>query len=265
MYYSIEIKMIEPQAPEFTPKIQPVIDTAVQIYDKYQQLGGKVFKQFQEFIGETVEPVHAVHAIHSTEIDGTSFNQALIIDTFLHAEQKMLKVTDELTGIWNRRHIISKVEDAIKSQKNVHVAMLDLDHFKDKNDTYGHPFGDIALKEFTKLINSKINQDNNIDFGRFGGEEFILVFNGTSDEDVNRILEEIRMEIQQKLKVNCFQKAEGINRRENDNEDYTVSIGNAKYDPTRHTDKDKLLKDADLGAYKSKDLGRNRISHVRGS
>jgi diguanylate cyclase (GGDEF)-like protein len=106
--------------------------------------------------------------------------------------------TDVLTGISNRAHILQQVEHSIE-QLNLYdtpcgVALVDLDHFKRVNDTYGHPAGDAVLKHFAHAVHGILRRDDGL--GRVGGEEFVILFPGiypTGLEGiVSRILDIVR-------------------------------------------------------------------------
>lgn len=114
----------------------------------------------------------------------------------LAAKQDLLvqSRTDPLTGVFNRRAILSQIEielsRAQREGKNLSLSMLDIDHFKKINDTYGHMTGDDVLREVVKRISAAIRK---YDFlGRFGGEEFLVVFPVVKESDAYNICERIR-------------------------------------------------------------------------
>jgi len=97
---------------------------------------------------------------------------------------KMDSDRDFLTGIYNRRAIVRHIEMSISNHRRIDsplsVLLFDLDNFKSVNDTYGHEVGDEVLKELVETVKSNIRRDDV--FGRWGGEEFIVVCNQTLDE-----------------------------------------------------------------------------------
>jgi len=101
--------------------------------------------------------------------------------------------TDSLTGVFNRRAILSEVEAELsraqREKKNVSLSMLDVDHFKKINDTYGHTAGDGALREVVRRIGKSIRIYDSL--GRFGGEEFLIVFPGAKASDAYSIAERV--------------------------------------------------------------------------
>jgi len=108
-----------------------------------------------------------------------------------------LSITDFLTGTFNKRFITSCLEEAIEAsrneQKKLTVAMIDIDNFKNINDTYGHVYGDYVLEKIAKIITSSLRQNDII--GRFGGDEFLIILRDTSREEGYEIMERIRKKI----------------------------------------------------------------------
>lgn len=153
---------------------------------------------------------------------------------------------DSLTKIYNHAVMIEKLEESIRESKNnkekVCVLMIDIDHFKNINDTYGHPVGDEVLIEVSGMLLKNIRFHDSV--GRYGGEEFIVILNETGGPVGEIIAERIRTEIS-KAKFT------------EDNIELTVSIGMAE-----HVDEDALtlIKNADKKLYESKRNGRNRTT-----
>ncbi|HIP20193.1 MAG TPA: diguanylate cyclase [Sulfurimonas sp.] len=156
---------------------------------------------------------------------------------------KSLATIDTLTGICNRYKINQEIEDEIKRANRYGVSfallMFDIDYFKKINDTYGHDIGDDVLKEFCSIISSSIR--NTDKFGRWGGEEFLLLSPHTTEAVV--LAEKLCLKIQEHV----FKKVGRI----------TVSIGISLY--RKDEDKEKLLKRIDLALYKAKEEGRNQV------
>jgi diguanylate cyclase (GGDEF)-like protein len=156
---------------------------------------------------------------------------------------------DELTGCFNRRCIMRMLEEEIARARRLDapcsVALIDLDWFKRINDAYGHPTGDEVLRAFAITITANIR---NIDrFGRYGGEEFLLVLPDTPLERAGAILDRLR-EIIADLDWSAF----SANMR------VTMSAGVATLRPEETSDT--LLARADHALYASKAKGRNRIT-----
>src|SRR5579872_414266 len=155
---------------------------------------------------------------------------------------------DDLTGSLNRRSIMRTLNEEIaRAQRGgspCSIALIDLDWFKRINDTYGHPTGDEVLRTFAITVFANIR---NIDrFGRFGGEEFLLVLPDTLHETAVRILERLRA-ITAELDWNAFSSGLRV----------TISAGIATLNPGETSDT--ILARADHALYAAKAQGRNRI------
>lgn len=118
----------------------------------------------------------------------------------LNEEKELLyqkSITDELTGILNRRGILDYLKQALSSNQNIplrlSVLLLDIDWFKNINDSYGHLIGDQVLKEFAYLLQSELRDTDVI--GRYGGEEFLIVFPSTTKDDAHGIAERLRQTV----------------------------------------------------------------------
>ena len=156
---------------------------------------------------------------------------------------------DELTGSLNRRCIMRALDDEIaRARRNktpCSIALIDLDWFKRVNDTYGHPTGDEVLRTFAITVFANIRSIDR--FGRYGGEEFLLVLPDTPDEGAARILDRLRAIIAD-LDWSAFSPGMRI----------TISAGVAALKPEETPDT--LLARADSALYAAKARGRNRIA-----
>lgn len=170
-------------------------------------------------------------------------------------EEELLRLaaTDPLTGAFNRREFSALADrEALRAGRYHHplsILMLDLDHFKRLNDTYGHAAGDKALQRFTTLC---CNALRNVDiFGRWGGEEFVALLPETDAEGAAIIAERLRKIVADTVLVFNDHKIR-----------FTVSIGVAQY---RDTDVsvDGPLGRADHAVYDAKKSGRDRIAVYR--
>lgn len=155
-----------------------------------------------------------------------------------------LSITDGLTDIFNRRFITSYLEREIKkareNNKKLTAVLIDIDNFKTLNDTYGHLFGDYVLKRISKTIANNLRETDVV--GRYGGEEFLIVFPNSDLEDGYNIAERIRREICRLQWQNNIQ--------------VTISGGVAELNNDQLFE---LLKKADELLYKAKEIGKNRI------
>lgn len=168
---------------------------------------------------------------------------------------------DDLTGIYNRRYIMDVLQRlqaiADRGQETFSLCIMDLDHFKEVNDRYGHVAGDQALVDFTRLANQTLrgmdiiglsNTDGRrvleMALGRYGGEEFMVVMPATDWQGAYQCAERLRSE-QQKLAMN------------NPGIAVTLSAGVAEYSPDESISQ--LLRRVDKALYKAKATGRNRV------
>ena len=162
-----------------------------------------------------------------------------------------LTLTDQLTGIANRRHydqrIKEEVERSIRYQQHLCLVMCDIDFFKRVNDDYGHQVGDDALRQVSKVLRKIIHRTTDL-IARYGGEEFAIILPNTDVSGAYLVAEKIRENIaEQKL------KADGIEFS------ISVSIGLMGDEPSSGDSSDYWLKEADDALYKAKDEGRNKV------
>ncbi len=162
-----------------------------------------------------------------------------------------LAVVDPLTGIHNRRyfetHLAALVADAADRGRPLALMILDIDHFKTVNDTYGHDAGDKVLKGFAERMRKAIRTSDLV--CRLGGEEFVIVMPDTPLETAAKVAERVRGEIER----NRFPVAEDGRAIE-----VTVSIGLAERGC--ESEPEALFRRADRALYRSKSDGRNRVS-----
>ncbi len=170
----------------------------------------------------------------------------------LFEEAKKQAVTDELTGLNNRRQCMNMLSNELTRAKrynrNLSVALLDLDHFKKLNDTYGHLAGDQILKKISGVL-QEVTRDVDI-LGRYGGEEFLVILPETELSSAEEFGNRIRRAI------------ERLGKKLNDTYpeyEMTVSIGVTALRDTEDTSPEDLIEKADEALYIAKDRGRNRV------
>jgi diguanylate cyclase (GGDEF)-like protein len=157
---------------------------------------------------------------------------------------------DSLTGIWNRGAILeflrAQLAIAARHASNLALMMVDVDHFKKINDTYGHSVGDSVLIHIARLMNSSIRASDWL--GRYGGEEFLVVASESPGNDAIRVAERLRLAVAN----NPFISGElSIS--------LTISIGIANSHSNMSPTPEALVRIADSALYRAKDNGRNRI------
>jgi diguanylate cyclase (GGDEF)-like protein/PAS domain S-box-containing protein len=155
---------------------------------------------------------------------------------------------DALTGLFNRRHVEdllrNEVDRAQRHARPLAVAMLDADHFKIINDTYGHPTGDDVLRVISERCRKTLRANDVL--GRYGGEEFVIVFPETNLDEAGAVAERLRAAVAANpIKVGDHKL------------DVTVSIGVAAYAPGN--DVERLIERADAALYSAKQDGRNLV------
>jgi len=173
------------------------------------------------------------------------------------AHFKFLASHDPLTGILNRRAFIERMEFELANAAYLCVpcclAMMDIDHFKNFNDTYGHLAGDEALRHVVKTAKSKLRKNDFM--GRYGGEEFILFFYDADEETGLRVLERLRAYLSESP-VSLVKGPVAVH----------ASFGLVVIDREKLTEKmyvQKLIHDADMALYAAKLAGRNRVALFR--
>jgi len=159
----------------------------------------------------------------------------------------VLAVTDALTGVANRGHIEQFIDDeAARAQRYgvpLSVAMIDIDHFKNVNDTHGHPFGDRVIREVSRVMSEAVRQVDRV--GRYGGEEFLVVLPGTDGAGARILGDRVRQGV-----ADLYLEPEGVR--------VTISVGVAQWEPGTGSWED-VVERADQALYRAKEGGRNRV------
>lgn len=163
-----------------------------------------------------------------------------------------ISLTDPLTGLRNRRYFDEKIErEAVRAKRNtapLSLLMIDIDHFKRVNDQYGHPAGDVVLRQVASTLKSCLKRETDV-AARFGGEEFCILLPNTPHEGALHVAEIIRQTIEQNR----------INLPDGQPINLTVSIGLSTLPPALFDRTDLLLQVADTALYQAKSDGRNRV------
>ncbi|MCB1708669.1 MAG: GGDEF domain-containing protein [Halioglobus sp.] len=161
---------------------------------------------------------------------------------------------DELTGLGNRRLINKVLQDEInrarRSNSSVAVILLDVDYFKDYNDNYGHPAGDLVLKRLADLMQRATSRAGEM-VGRYGGEEFILILPGATMHSAMRTAERLKELVTAEGIPHVKSPMGGI---------ITVSQGLVSVMPEADLTPADIIKQADKALYQAKHDGRNTIS-----
>lgn len=166
-----------------------------------------------------------------------------------HTELDLLAKFDELTNVYNRRGLYSELDKLADENVINHsnFIMLDIDHFKKINDTFGHDVGDVVLTELCTVITNTIHSSDIL--ARYGGEEFVIVTKNKSLDETIRIAEDIRVAIEEYQ----FTIVNNL----------TISLGVAKLYESINLEK--CLKNADTALYEAKRSGRNMVCYFDNS
>lgn len=145
--------------------------------------------------------------------------------------------------------LLEEISKSIKFKNELSLILIDIDHFKDVNDTYGHQQGDLVLKEFSKIIRTNIRPEDIP--ARYGGEEFTIILPNMNKAQAEDIAENLRSTIE-KHKFHLTQEDIHI----------TASFGVASYDYKNPIPKEDFIEIVDRAMYKSKNQGRNRVTVI---
>ena len=174
-----------------------------------------------------------------------------VVQDYEESQNKLeiLSITDKLTGLNNRGKIDEILKEEMNNMKinktNLSIVLLDIDHFKLVNDTYGHHIGDVVLKGIAKILKSNIRKKDSV--GRWGGEEFMIILKDTSLENATHIAERIRKTINNY----DFEQVGKI----------SASFGVIEVNEIE--DEIKALNRVDKALYEAKNTGRNKVVSIK--
>lgn len=152
---------------------------------------------------------------------------------------------DELTKLYNRRHVLNELsENLISSKYQIGVIMIDIDHFKKINDTYGHGTGDMVLKTISETLKDNVRSGDVV--GRIGGEEFLIVMPEITQSALIAKAEQLR---------------ECVASLDWEDDKFHLTISGGAYLVSHKDTLDEILEQVDLRLYRSKNEGRNCISY----
>lgn len=210
------------------------------VEDAFIRKNGEIFP-----VQLTVTPMHENGQIIGVE----AVFQDIAQRKEMEEELIRLATTDSLTGVANRRHFIEQMEielaHFIRFKQPAAFLMVDIDHFKSVNDTYGHATGDFVLQHFTELTKQRLRRVDLL--GRLGGEEFGILLPGTDAEGAMLFAERFRSNVAD----TPAQSGEG-------SIPFTISIGIAMFE-ARDSAADSIMARADMALYRAKADGRNRV------
>jgi diguanylate cyclase (GGDEF)-like protein len=215
------------------------LETALKAIEMREEIYGYVLK------GEGRDPRQLRWTIKSALREQRLARDKMKAESELRRANKRLEelsITDDLTGIYNRRNFYEKLSQEIaragRHKRPLSLLMFDVDHFKSYNDTHGHLAGNRILERVGRIISEETRE---VDFGfRYGGDEFTVILPETSKENAMVVAERIRK---------AFEKCKF--------DETTLSIGIAQYD--LQSDLDTIIRNADEAMYKAKNQGGNKI------
>lgn len=204
-------------------------------------VNGDRISRKQLAIGDLVQ-VGATHILRFTWQDA--------LDEAAHRALLENAIRDGLTGAYNRSYFLDQLRKEVSSSMRhrnfLSLAVLDLDHFKDINDTYGHAAGDLVLRHFSRAVTALIRNEDT--FGRIGGDEFALLLRQCPEAEAVKVLDRIRASVQ-KLDLQLASKPVTV----------TVSVGVTALEVDMVSSDAWLLESADQALYRAKQAGRNRV------
>ena len=187
-----------------------------------------------DFLTKPVEPQHLVSAINNR------VKRPLILRSFM--------VRDSLTGLFNhtaiKEQLVSEVAQAKRQGKPLAFAMIDIDHFKEVNDTHGHPVGDRVIKSLARLLKQRLREVDIV--GRYGGEEFAVILGNTDGKTAMEVLDAIRKDFSQL-------------RHLTNGDQFSVTFSCGIADVSHFDNAISLCDAADKALYKAKTAQRNQI------
>jgi diguanylate cyclase (GGDEF)-like protein len=187
-----------------------------------------------DFLTKPIQPQHLISSVT------TRIRRSLMLRSFM--------VRDSLTGLLNHTAIKDQLDGlvawAIRENKPLSFAMVDIDHFKQVNDSYGHPAGDRVIKSLSRLLKQRLRTSDLV--GRFGGEEFAVILTDADGSTAVKILDTIRDDFSQL-------------RHLADGKEFSVTFSCGVADISQFSDVTKLSDAADKALYKAKHAGRNKV------
>jgi diguanylate cyclase (GGDEF)-like protein len=171
-------------------------------------------------------------------------------NSILYQKTKDLAIRDGLTGLYVRRYFVERLDEEMRRSRETSTALsfllIDIDHFKDCNDTHGHLFGDSVLRVLGEFLKENLRDVDII--GRYGGEEFAVVLPNTAANGARFVAERLR-ESYSKLVIKV---------NENEGIKLTLSMGGVEY--AKGTKLMEIINKADKALYSSKENGRNKVT-----
>lgn len=216
----------------------------------YGETRGMIHLQLPLQISQDIDQEKAFETVKA--LAATFANQVALALSNLKLREALQhqSVRDPLTQLYNRRYLIESMERELarakRNQLVIGIIVIDVDHFKKYNDTFGHDAGDAVLRAFGELLKAQTRREDIP--CRYGGEEFVMVMPGIDEENLLRRCEDIRKKTKQLIIEHRDQKLGTI----------TISLGAALF-PQHGQTTDELISIADTAMYQAKKQGRDRV------
>lgn len=248
LFFALFFVYLKNQASSLANRVTKPIEMVVDFISRLNRLGNnKSLPAMQVGIRELDCLIDS-----STEIQIARSRLSILNEELEKKNEQLqtLAITDRLTGLYNRHKLdeilVNMMEEARRYGKHFSLAILDIDHFKQINDTYGHQLGDEVLIDVANILQQRIRKTDVV--GRWGGEEFLIVLPNSSLKQAAIVLDELRAQISH----SNFAPLQSL----------TISLGLANSD--KHPCEDSILAAADEALYRAKSNGRNRLETESG-
>lgn len=235
-------------------KIKPVLEEDLKEIFAGQSMQSMALVAYPMFVEKKIFGVVIVSGLQSKK----SKLLNILIERFvsemerarLYERVQKLAITDGLTGVYVRRHLLDRLDGELDRSKRfgfkLSFLMIDIDYFKNFNDSYGHLVGDVVLKQVAETIRSSVREVDLV--GRYGGEEFGVLLIETDESLAFMVAERIRRSVEEKEFKAYDEKLK-----------VTVSIGCSTYSYYEVGDASMIIESADSALYQAKRQGRNKV------
>ena len=241
-----------------TDQSEKYFETGKNIYRAEKKFNDNLKKDYIEFVKNSyildqMKKHERITKIKIISLGGFAFLAfiSIIMGAFQIKKLNRKNFTDALTLVYNRKYMDFLIEKPLKKPMNAAVVMIDIDHFKNYNDYYGHPAGDIVIKKTADILKKSLRKDDVVI--RYGGEEFLLILKNADSE----IFKDIYKRIAKNLKdENIPHEKSPVSDR------VTISVGVCFKHFEKTLNLKESIKEADKALYISKENGRNRFTII---